>query len=266
MTATCCRPGLSLAATMVALIIIEIAILGTLHLALVERQVADTTVELLELRLAADGSLATAMTQWPHAADTLSRYAPAIPVIDEVRDGLRREVRLSRAGAGAWFLHATATSMTDGHGRATAGMLILPPLLPPDFATPAGPLLGSAASGGFTADSILRRLTGQDSPRALDRVLVLEHGARLDQDFDGVLLARGDLAAGAGARLHGMLFATGTVTLEPDAVVRGAIVATGLLRAGGLFLPDTAAAATAIRRAGLRRPAPLPGRSRMPSF
>jgi hypothetical protein len=156
--------------------------------------------------------------------------------------------------------------VADGHGRATASVLLLPPPLPPDFATPAEPLHGSAASDGFTADSILRRLTGPGSHRALDRVRVLEHGARLDQDFDGVLLARGDLAAGAGARLHGMLFAAGTVTLEPGAMVRGAIVAAALQHAGGLFLPDTAAAAAAIRWAGLRLPAPLPGRSRMPPF
>lgn len=268
------RIGASLAATLAALILIECVILGTLHLAMAERRVASAATDLLRLRLAADAALAEAALLWPAAASDLERGADLIVLDVPAANGLRTRAVLRHLGIGLYLLRATAADPPPGVGHAAATMLLLPPLLPPQFRAQAAADAATAmlAEPGSPLppdlDSVLiRALDGRHRLMARPGVLLLDDAnAVVDGPFQGVVLASGNLLLRAGARVTGVVFAGGTLTVEDGVTLRGAWLARALAVDGALRDTDTDAAEHALAAAGLRRPDPAPGRFRLPGF
>jgi hypothetical protein len=264
------RDGASLAITLAALILIKCVILGTLHLALLERQLGTGAIAVLRLRLAADAALATAMAAWPDDSDRLLLPgAAATGAAAESTDGLRVQASWQRVGPALYLLRAEAREPPPRAGVAAAAMLVLPPLFPPDF-DPADWMAAAGNAGADPAlDSLLHRIR-DGTPARLRAdpaaVLLLDADANFDGDFVGVLVARGDLTLAAGAAVTGAIIVAGRLTLAPGAAATGAILALALHDDAAGFSADPAVAEAAIRGARLHVAVPAAGRARLPAF
>jgi hypothetical protein len=255
------RPGASLALALCVLVVIECVILGTFHLALLERQLAHNSSAALRLRLAADATLAFAAASWDEAAeDAIANHRSSTLWRGEPAQGISGVAVLHPVGGHAALLRAEVREDPPAAGVASAAALLLPPLLPPAFRP--GQDLSDVA-----ADSLLERLlhglsTGPPAPG----VLVLDDDSFIDDVVSGVVASMGDLRLAPGARVNGMVFVAGTLTIDSGAILTGAAVARHLSVGQGALVPDAEAAGTAVSAAGLRMPRPARGRSRIPAF
>jgi hypothetical protein len=266
------RSGASLALALAMLVLIECVVVGTLHLALLERHLASSAATVLRLRLAAEAALADGSTTWPAAADSIVAGGPGIQLFDRLGDdGLRVTASLRCTVGRACIIRATAAEHPPGNGAATAAMLVLPPLLPPslDYAVLQAREGATGPDAAAHVNAVLMRLAaGQDRLSGRPGVVVISIDAAHGADSlpaAGFIFAAGDLRFPAGTRFTGAVFVDGTLTADAGAAVTGLVVARDLF-GGGLLVPDAAAARAVISAAGLQRPDPVPGRSLIPAF
>jgi hypothetical protein len=266
------RSGASLALALAMLVLIECVVVGTLHLAMLERQLASSAAAVLRLRLAAEAALADASTMWPPAADSLVAGGSGIQLFDRRgRDGLRVTASLRCTVSGACIIRSTAAEPPAGNGAATAAMLVLPPLLPPllDHAVLHARMGATEPDAAAHVHAVLLRLAaGQSRLRGRSGVVVMSMDADPGADSlpgAGVIFAAGDLRLPAGTRFTGAVFVDGTLTADAGAEVAGLVVARAVA-GSGLLVQDAAAARAVISAAGLQRSDPVHGRSLVPSF
>ncbi|HSJ26103.1 MAG TPA: hypothetical protein VK929_15605 [Longimicrobiales bacterium] len=262
------RSGASLAVALAALVLIECVIIGTLHLALLERRLVAGSADVLRLRLAAEAALAHAAATWPDAAESLPPDGRQLTVLDDISpDGVVLRASVQRIGPALYLLRSSASLPAPAHGQASAESLLLPPVLPPEFdaaewTDPPEHLLPASR-----ADTLLLRvLSNLPYLESGARVRTLEPGASLAEVVDGVVVAAGDLRVTASGSVAGMLFVAGTLHLEDGARLAGAVIARSFLDDGAGFDPLPEVAQQATDRAGLGLPRPAPGRARIPAF
>jgi hypothetical protein len=254
------RSGASLAVTLCALVLIECVILGTLHLALLERQLASSGAAALRLRMAADAALAVAAGGWDEAADRAHvRGADRVVWRGAAGTGIAGSVVMHPANSLTVLLRSEVWEESPGAGVASAAMLLLPPLLPPAY-DPAVPLNAAAT------DSLIHRVLAGLAAGPAPGVRVLDDDAVIDGALAGVVVARGNLRLAHGAEVFGFVLAAGLLTIDDGASLTGAAVARYINAAGESFTEDPTAALAAAEAAGMRRLRPVPGRSRLPAF
>jgi hypothetical protein len=140
------RDGGALVVAFVLLLVIDCVVLGTVHLALLERRLAGNAVAALRLRLAAESAARTAAVPWLPAFDSLTDGGarPLDPAA--APEGVRVHARIERLSAELFLVRAEATEPVPAPGRAEAALLLLPPVLP-HGANPAPAAL--SASGAY---------------------------------------------------------------------------------------------------------------------
>jgi hypothetical protein len=121
------RSGAALIFALLLLVVLDCVVLGTLHLAILERRTADNAAASLRLRLAAESAVRTALATWPEEADTLSSEAPPLIVARALTiEGYDRFASIERVGAGLYLVRGEAAER-GRPGRAAALLLVSPP-------------------------------------------------------------------------------------------------------------------------------------------
>lgn len=259
MTDAAPRQGAVLVLTLLIVIVLECVVLGTIHLAVLERHLADNAGAALRLRLAAEGGARAGLYLWPPAADSLDPHAPPLRVLDETTaDGDRVTAAVQRIAVHDYIIRAEARGAGNRHGLAAAALLVRRPALPRGFDIAAAAIstpgaLHAAGSAHITANTGVGcdftgaallltapdRLT-RDAGAVVDGSIDLLDTAsslssRLDVLFDGVLppatpvlsILTGD-ARITGA-FTGVILVDGHLTLAPDADIRGLVLVRGTL-------------------------------------
>jgi hypothetical protein len=123
------RAGAALVLSLLIMLVLECAVLGTVYLTLQERRLADNATLALRLRLAAESAVTEAAAQWPAALDTIRRGA-VIARAAAQRDGLIASATWQRVDSTLVLVFAEAMQPAPLLGRARAARLIEPPLVP----------------------------------------------------------------------------------------------------------------------------------------
>jgi hypothetical protein len=243
------RDGSSLALVVVVMLVLDCVILGTLHLAMLERGLAANATQVLRLRFAAEGAAATALTPWQSRFDSLQHGVALEFPVQGPDGGVLLTAAVERIGDALLHVRATATLPPPAGGRATAAALFLPPVLPDGMQTP---------------EAVLRALAAAAMLRDRAGVAVLDPGAVIDSPLTGVVIALG--AVEVRSAITGVLLAGGPVYVAAGAVVSGAIASIAAIEAQGTVEVDDATAAAAVRSALLTRATPAPSRPALPAF
>lgn len=278
MTTLQARAGTALIAAIVVLFILECVVLGTLHLALLETRIADNVAAALRLRLAAASVAHATLAAWPAAADSLEPHTHVAIPAPRSADGLDVAVTVERLAPSLFLITAVSRQPAPRHGRASAGLLAMPPALPPGF-TPAPaalsasepPVIGAdgRVSGTPVSGECVERgpamLLPLNAPLTPDVYGAADGGIGIldDADAPAVIVARIAAALRASAD-SAVLFVDGDYqlpqTFDGIAVVTGDVhIAAGsrfrgLLFAGGTLLLDADATFSgAAHVAGLAR-------------
>src|SRR5687768_6101314 len=91
------RSGAALVFALLLLVVLDCVVLGTLHIALLERRTADNAGAALRLRFAAESAVRSAMARWPAALDTITAHASPIAAAAGVTaDGYPYEATIER--------------------------------------------------------------------------------------------------------------------------------------------------------------------------
>jgi len=154
------RPGSALIAAIIVLLVLDCVLLGTLHLATLERRLAVNVETALRLRLAAQSAAHGALARWPaHAASLDVGTRLAVPA-ESRADGLVVAVFIERVDTDLYLVRSDAAQPPPMHGRASSGILTsAPPLdtsidpiaaaisaaVPPEITSPARITAATAA-------------------------------------------------------------------------------------------------------------------------
>jgi hypothetical protein len=274
------RDGGSLAATVIVLLVLDCVILGTLHLAMLERAMAGSAIDTLRLRLAGDEGLAVVIAGWDARLDSLPPAGVAPIATVPGTDGVAVRVTAERRAPLVVLLRATASLPAPRFGRATAALLVVPPLLPPEFSAggapvhaadgvelgPDGLVTGPGGEISAAADAIQRMTAAAGLLHGRQGVVIQPGGSPVDTSCTGVVFSAGDVTIQAGTVVTGLLISAGDVRIEPGAAVVGAVLAGGHVHVAGAVHFDALTVSAAIAAARLAEPVPLPGRGRLPAF
>jgi hypothetical protein len=278
---TALRPsqGGSLVATVIVLLVLDCVILGTLHLAMLERAMAGSAIDTLRLRLAADEGLAVVIAGWDARLDSLPPAGVSPISTVPGTDGVAVTVTAERRAPLVVLLRATASLPAPRFGRATAALLVVPPLLPPGFSGdapiyaaggvefgPEGVVTGAGGEISAAADAIQRITAAAGLLHGREGIVIQPSGSPVDMSCTAVVFSAGNVTIQAGAVMTGLLIATGDVRIEPGAAVMGAVLAGGHVHVAGVVHFDALTVTEAIATARLAEPVPLPGRGRLPAF
>jgi hypothetical protein len=124
------RSGGALALALIVLLVIDCVVLGIVHLAMLERRLADNAATALRLRLAAESAARVAAVAWSPALDSLAPGGSA-QLLLAVTDphGVSATAAIERLSA-VLFLVRTAARLPDPRpGRASAALLLVVPAL-----------------------------------------------------------------------------------------------------------------------------------------
>src|SRR5690606_28312062 len=138
------RSGAALILALLAIVVLDCIILGTLHLALQENRIANNRSSVLQLRLDADGGARRALAFWSEQLDTLPPGAAhRVQVPAAITPGA--VVHVERLDQHLYMIESVAAEPAPRAGRATSRLLLTPPALPPD-AEPAAAAVTAAVS------------------------------------------------------------------------------------------------------------------------
>jgi hypothetical protein len=253
------RGGASLAVTLCVLILIECVVIGTLHLAMQERHLADAGIALLRLRLAADAAVAEGLqADWAAEVDGTHLWQ------GEPAPGYSGRATIYSAGTGLFMIRGAASEPPPGYGLAISSTLVRPPVLPPSFDIGRHLQPPGTAVHDAVADSVIHRVLAAGS--LAETPGVFEVAQRVDDDVSGVVIGRGDVRIASSVRVRGLFIVAGVLTLEPGAQVSGAVVAYRFDADASQFTADAVAAMAAVRSAALLRARPVRGRQQLPGF
>jgi hypothetical protein len=300
------RSGAALLLVLLLLFLLDCIVLGSVHLAVVERRLAANVDTALRLRLHAESGVRQAAAVWNVAADTLPAGAPPLIMLrDTAPDGTARSATIQKIAEWSYFLRGDAMLPAPHRGRAAAALLLRPPALPPDvepaaaaFSAHATVRLNPGAQvaadgaamqvhdmtdiepfdpgqvdgevGWITRETdvlaVFDRLATLFDPPAGARSRRFDAGLMLSEDFTGTLLVDGDLRVTAGVTVRGLVVVRGGLVLEADALVLGAVHVGANADVSGSIALDPDAVAEALADAGLLEPRPFRGRAWVPAF
>jgi hypothetical protein len=146
------RDGGALLLVLLFVFVIDALVLGTLHLAMLERRLAENATAALRLQLAARSATATALAPWQPRFDSLAADPLGIiSVTGHSADSLHVTTHVEALAGGLLMVRAEARELPPRYGASRAAALWLPPALPADFEVAAAALSADAvilASGG----------------------------------------------------------------------------------------------------------------------
>jgi hypothetical protein len=248
------RHGGALLLVLLFMFVIDALVLGTLHLAMLERRLAENATAALRLQLAARSAAATALTPWQTRFDSLAADPPAtVSATAHSADGLHLTTHVEALAGGIVMVRAEAREMPPRYGAAQAATLWLPPALPADLDAAAAALSANAVqleNGGIVSAMFLDSCTSGAAIRAavlpvggsgtLQGAVELLPAETLLTRYMSPLLSR---AAAAGAprllTLHGdstitsdfdgIVIASGTLVIAGESIIRGLVITGGTL-------------------------------------
>jgi hypothetical protein len=245
------RAGGALALVIVVMLVLDCVVLGTIHLAMLERTLAGNATLALRARLAAEGAAATALAPWQSRFDSLAVGSTATLPRATTPDDISVSVTVDRVAANLLLVRAVASLSEPLIGHATASALFRPPVLP---------------RGLESVGALERVLHSADLLRGRCGLAVFDADARLVGQDAGVLVALGSVDFAEGADFSGAIFAAGDVVVSPSARVVGTILSQGSVAVPADWKPDPVAAETAVADACLTRAAAASHRPRLPGF
>lgn len=145
------RDGAALILALLAIIVLDCVVLGTLHIALQEHRIGGNRRAVLQLRLDAEGGIRRALGSWSGAIDTMfagSASRTSVPVASPPV----ASVTVERLADQLFLLESTASEPLPRVGRATTRMLVHPPAV--------SPLVDPAPAPISAAGSVVIRTTG----------------------------------------------------------------------------------------------------------
>ena len=247
------RSGAALAMALLAIIVLDCIVLGSLYLALQEVRIGGNGAAVLQLRLDAESGVRRALGLWTLEIDTMPAGTGQQLMLDTLATAGAR-VHVERLDDRLFLLHSGAFERPPRVGRTAARMLVAPPALAVGVDPAPAPLSSSGAvhvtatgvvvsapAGGCAAPApphaVLAPLFGVTSaPGASIDAPVGTLGADpLILSFARLLalappgtVAAGDTAISAGH--SGVLIVPGDLTVNGGAVVSGLLVASGSVR------------------------------------
>jgi hypothetical protein len=265
------RRGSALLIAVLFLLIIDGVVLGTLHLAMLERRLATSIEVALRLRLAAEAAAAATLARWHAGIDSLLPGDP--PLLLEgspTPDGMATQTQVEALEGGPFLVRAVAREPGPRHGVAAAALLVLPPPLPlaagaaaaalsayellpgsgivratddcPLDSMPVALRLADLASlGRASAMTVSGPILQLDTARSLIRYLPRIIASPAADSL--VLRVTGDVDSGES--LDGVIVVSGSLKLEAGADVRGLLIV-----AGDLTIEDGAQVVGAVHVAG----------------
>lgn len=249
------RSGAALVLALLAIIVLDCIVLGTLHIAMQEHRIGANRSTVLQLRLDTEGGARRALGFWTAEIDTMpvgGSHRIAFPASATAP----AQVEIERIEQSLYLIHSVAAEPPPRVGRATARVLVRPPALPPGTDAAAAPINSKgavyiAATGrvvtsppaGCTAVQPAFSVTiappytltatpgsFQESPAAPPEPQpVLEAFQRL-ADLAPNLLTAGDSIIDSDG--GGVLLAAGSVTLTGTTEFRGILITRGSLTIG----------------------------------
>jgi hypothetical protein len=300
------RDGSALLLAVLVLLLVDCMVIGTLQIARLERRLAGAAVDLLTLRLEAEGALAVVVAEWPAMADSLAPGRPALRIaVEAAAPGHAADAELEALAGGVYVIRGRARREPPQTGAAAAAVLVLPPALPPSAdAAPAavsaqalsgtGTVSAAAAPGclneprpaallvqhpvgnqpdieGYVdvldpADALPGRLTRIQTAAIDAPGVLIEDDVVVEGHMTGVLITTYDATLIAGGRLDGLLIAGGTVRIDEGAVLHGAVHAGGAVKVDGHMQLDVCRVEEVVRASGLKRVRALRHRPAIPPF
>lgn len=253
--------GAALVIAIVLTVVIECIVIGTVHLVILERRIADNSALALRLRLAAESTARLAAADWPPVLDSVHAGNPPVTILSARSvDGLDTYGTVERLGDAIYLVRAAAHQPAPHPGRAVAAILVLPPALRHGVEFASAAVSAASAAIGATAavaagdqscgeaSFAAVRLTGAALPEIHDAARLdgsVEHisvEASLTLEMPRIARTAEAAAAGGGsgivfsaANAHiaeptgGVLVAIGDVTIEAAASFHGLIIAGGSL-------------------------------------
>lgn len=300
------RTGAALVLALLAIIVLDCIVLGTLHIAMQEHRIGANRSALLQLRLDTEGGARRALGYWTAEIDSMplgGSHRIAFPASVTAP----AQVEIERIDERLFLVESLTAELPPRMGRARARVLLRPPALPPATeaalvpVTSAGPVhitasgrvtisptAGCAAapptysvhvqSHALTTDpgAFLEAPAAPSGPQpvldAFERlaelapVLVAEADSVLTTDAAGVLLARGSITLNGTAEFRGLLVAHGSITIGPEAAVIGAVHARAGVTLAGMVQWDGCVVQNAIEASRLNRPTEAAPRAWLPAF
>ncbi|MBR9989780.1 MAG: hypothetical protein KFH98_08505, partial [Gemmatimonadetes bacterium] len=180
------RPGAALILALLAIVVLDCIVLGTLHLALQEQRIGANRVTVLQLRLDAESGVRQALGLWNESIDTIpagSAGRIALPAAQTAGAA----VQIERLSDHVFLIESVTAEAPPRVGRAVARLLVEPPPLQPNV-DPAPAPLSSGGAVHLLASSSVITSPPPDCPAAPAQYSVLaplpgvtiEPGATLD--------------------------------------------------------------------------------------
>jgi Tfp pilus assembly protein PilX len=217
------RPGAALVIALVVLVIIECVIVGTMHLAMMERRVAHNALLAARLRLAAGSAARAAAVRWSPALDSLAQGV-RFPVHADSAGSIMTHATVERLNGGLLLVRATAEEPPPGHGRTAAAVIVVPPALPAGInpaaaavsATTVVAADGAAimAEGGECGGYVAVRLGGGRMDVAATAVVIGEVESIQKDLMVTRNMTRLAVAAAAAAKPEHVLFVDGSARID----------------------------------------------------
>lgn len=262
---TACRPGTALVLALLFVLVLECVVIGTVHLALLERRLADNGSTALRLRLAAESGVRAGLHQWPAAADSLPADSwPLDMAVGTTPDGDSLAVTVQRIAQHDYIVRAEARGAGRGHARAVASLLVRPPALPIGVEIAAGAVSAggalhagpgahiSAGTAGCATVGAALLLAAPDEAHfdtgaVVDGVIgpfdaANDIGTFFDRMFHilavqvqpALRVLSGDVLVDD--RFDGVILVDGALTVAADAIIRGLVLVRGplVLESGAL--------------------------------
>jgi hypothetical protein len=273
------RHGGALLLVLLFMFVIDALVLGTLHLAMLERRLAENATAALRLQLAARSAAATALTPWHARLDSLAADPSGIiSVTAHSADGLHLATHIEALAGGILMVRAEAREMPPRHGAARAATLWLPPALPAhhDAAAAAlsatgvlveyGGMVSAMAADSCTAGAAVRAavlpVAGSGTVQGAADLLPAE--ASLTRHLPALFSRAAAVTAPRLLALHGdatitgnfagVLIASGTLVIGSDVVIQGLVIAgeslvveAGAIIVGAAHVGGTARVAGSLR-------------------
>lgn len=245
------QTGAALVMALLLVVVLDCIVLGTLHISMQEHRIGQNRRGVLQLRLDAEGALRTIAGIWPAALDSLGTGDRARLPSTTVS---RAHVNVERLGDILFLLEAVAAEPAPRAGRATARLLVHPPVLPREIDPAPAPLsvqgslrvlatgTVSAASpacpDGVAEHAILLASAGSvvvDPGGVVDAPRGLLSSPALSSEFARVsTLSLGPAAVHSmvgdtvlSQPIAGVLIVDGSLTLQPPAYIEGLLLVRG---------------------------------------
>jgi hypothetical protein len=244
------RHGGALLLVLLFMFVIDALVLGTLHLAMLERRLAENVTAALRLQLAARSAAGTALTPWQPRFDSLAAGSSGIPAAaGHSADGLHLLTHVEALAGGILMVRAEARETPPRYGAAHAATLWRPPALPADHQAAAATLSANVVRLESSATVIASAVDSCSAGAAVRATTLPVVGSATVQGAVDLLPAELSLTrflpamlarstAAAAPRLlalngdstitqgfDGLIIASGTLVIAGDAVVRGLALA-----------------------------------------